>query len=153
MNIDRNYFCNNHFSIVDLCTKMIDEQCFSLPLLHCCCRSERNVFPGRTSMVVNDPIRRNTTIYMIQYHDRILPCRIRTPESSIWVFQLSLINEDTREIWKNGHEGKKYVCMNYSEYIQLFIRLLARRYTYLPFDDNLRKKRIMIIGLYRDRRK
>ncbi len=33
--------------------------------------------PGRTSTVVNDRIRRNTTIYMVPYYDRLSPCRIR----------------------------------------------------------------------------
>jgi hypothetical protein len=33
--------------------------------------------PGQTRTIVNDRIRRNTTIYMIQYYDRISPCRIR----------------------------------------------------------------------------
>jgi hypothetical protein len=34
-------------------------------------------FPGQTRTVVNDRIRRNTTIYMMPYYDRISPCRMR----------------------------------------------------------------------------
>jgi hypothetical protein len=33
--------------------------------------------PGQTRTVVNDRIRRNTTIYMMPYYDRISPYRIR----------------------------------------------------------------------------
>jgi hypothetical protein len=35
------------------------------------------LLPGRTSTVVNDRVRRNTTVYMGSYYDRISPCRTR----------------------------------------------------------------------------
>ena len=44
--------------------------------------SEWNVMldphPGRTSTVLNDRIRKNTTKYLAQYYDRKSPCRIRS---------------------------------------------------------------------------
>jgi hypothetical protein len=37
----------------------------------------KEIFPGRTSTVVNDSTRRNTTAYIRSYYDQISPCRVR----------------------------------------------------------------------------
>ena len=37
-----------------------------------------STFPGRTSTIVNDRLRRNTTKYLAPYYDRKSPCRIRS---------------------------------------------------------------------------
>ncbi len=47
--------------------------------------------PGQTSTVVNDHIRRNTTIYMWSYYDRISPCLLLSYYKKTYTVLIDLV--------------------------------------------------------------
>ena len=55
--------------------------------------------PGQTCTVVNDRIRRHTTIYMIQYYDRISPCRIRRNTLTYGEKNARLLSSNTEAVY------------------------------------------------------
>jgi hypothetical protein len=95
------------------------------------------LFPGQTGTVVNDRIRRNTTIYMVPYYDRLSSSRIRrnTEEKPI-VYCLS-----TRRPYTVS------VLLRFSPHMIVLLRIRARRYTIVIRDHVIRQNTVVYGGI------